>query len=117
MMWLIYIFLGVGLAFQILGTLALHRFPDVYTRLHGTTKCTTFGSVFLYIGIIIYAFPVLGQAFIPFSVHVIMLMLLVMITSSTGAHAIARASHRGGVLPKGAVVDMLEEKRRRSNDF
>lgn len=114
---MIYVFFGVGLAFNLLGALSLHRFPDVYTRLHGTTKCTTFGSIFLYAGVILYAFPFLGEAFIPFSIHVIILMFMIMVTSSTGAHAIARASYRSGILPKMVVVDRLKEDRRKSNDF
>ena len=31
-----------------------------------------------------------------------------MITNPTGAHAIARAAHRSGVKPVGAVIDELE---------
>jgi multicomponent Na+:H+ antiporter subunit G len=116
MMWLIQILVGAGLAFQALGALALHRFPDVYTRAHGTTKCTTFGSVLLYIGIILYSIPSLGGFEPSFAAHVVMLMPLVMLTNAAGAHAIARASHRSGNLPKGAVVDMLEEDRRKLHD-
>lgn len=116
-MWLTCLLIGVGLAFQTLGTLALHRFPDVYTRLHGTTKCSTLGSIFLYSGIILYAFPVLGEAAISFSVRVILLVLLIMLTSSTSAHAIARAAHNSGILPKMAVVDRLEEMKREPYDI
>jgi multicomponent Na+:H+ antiporter subunit G len=112
---LVHILLGTALAFQALGILALYRFPDVYTRLHGTTKCTTLGSVLLYAGIILYAFSALGRFEASFSVHVITLMVLIMVTNSTGAHAIARASHRSGILPKGAVVDALEKDRRESD--
>ena len=36
----------VGLFFNTLGAFSLYRFPDVYTRLHGATKCTTFGTLF-----------------------------------------------------------------------
>jgi len=55
MMWeIIYIFLGIGVAFNMLGSLGLIRFPDVYTRLHAGTKCTTFGSIFICFAIIAY---------------------------------------------------------------
>jgi len=33
-----------------------------------------------------------------------------LLTNPTGAHAIARAAHRSGVKPVGAVVDDLEKK-------
>ena len=106
-----YILLGIGMVFQTLGSLALHRFPDVYTRLHGATKCTTFGSIFIYLGVIVYAisFNYLG---IQLAIHTIVAMILILITNPTGAHAIARAAHKSGVMPKFAVVDRLKEERR-----
>jgi multicomponent Na+:H+ antiporter subunit G len=105
----IYILLGIGIIFQVLGVVALYRFPDVYTRLHGATKCTTFGSIFLYLGIILYGVKV-GYVALP--VHVFLVMMFLLATNPTGAHAIARAAHRGGVLPKKAVVDKLQEEGR-----
>ncbi len=106
MIWIIYLFLGIGTAWQILGTLALHRFPDVYTRLHGTTLCTTFGSIFLYLGIVLYG---INEGWLSLSIHTFIVMLMILITNPTGAHAIARAAHRSGVMPKKAVVDKLQE--------
>ena len=114
MIWLVYILVGAGMAFQALGVLALHRFPDVYTRLHGTTLCTTFGSILLYLGVILYAvlFSVPDRpGSISFSIRVFLVLCLILITSPTGAHAIARAAHRSGILPKMAVVDKLREER------
>lgn len=114
MMWLVYIFLGIGMTFQALGVLALHRFPDVYTRLHGATKCATFGSIFLYLGVILYA--ILSSipektSSISFAVHTFLVLFLILVTNPTGAHAIARAAYRSGILPKRAVVDKLREDR------
>jgi multicomponent Na+:H+ antiporter subunit G len=42
-------------------------------------------------------------------VHVAIAILALLITNPTGAHAIARAAHRSGVLPKMAVIDRLAE--------
>lgn len=112
MIWLIYVLLGIGILFQALGTVALHRFPDVYTRLHGATKCTTFGSIFIYLGIIVYGvmlFLAGKTSYVSLPVHTSIVMILVLITNPTGAHAIARAAHRSGVMPKMAVVDKLRE--------
>jgi len=53
---LVYAFLGIGVLFNGLGSIALLRFPDVYTRLHGATKCTTFGSIFTALAVIVYGF-------------------------------------------------------------
>ena len=41
---IIYLLLGIGVFFNLLAGVGLLRFPDVYTRLHAGTKCTTFGS-------------------------------------------------------------------------
>jgi multicomponent Na+:H+ antiporter subunit G len=110
MIWLVYLLLGIGTLFQILGTLALHRFPDVYTRMHGATKCTTFGSLFIYIGVIIYGIImyVSGEAaYASLSLHTFVVMIFILVTNPTGAHALARAAHRSGVMPERAIVDRL----------
>jgi len=109
---LIFLLLGIGIVFQTLGALALHRFPDAYTRLHGATKCTTFGSIFIYLGIILYgAMLAFGgmEEYTILSLHTAIVMVMLLLTNPTGAHAIARAAHRSGVFPKQAVVDRLKE--------
>jgi len=109
----IYILLAIGVIFQILGTTSLHRFPDVYTRLHGATICTTFGSIFLYLGVIIYGllsfFAGDSASLILFS-HTFLIMLILLTTNPTASHAIARAAYKSGLKPKKAVVDDLKEK-------
>ncbi len=112
---IIYIFLAIGLIFNLLASIALIRFPDVYTRLHGGTKCTTFGSIFLSGAIIIYGLkewylnPSVSSPVLP--VHVFIALIAILVTNPTGAHAIARAAHKSGVMPVKAVVDDLKEER------
>ena len=104
----------VGLFFNTLGAFSLYRFPDVYTRLHGATKCTTFGTLFTMFAVVAYSLSKLiekGEArFGVFIIHGAVAALVLLITNATGAHAIARAAHRSGILPERAVVDRLEEK-------
>ncbi len=107
---LIYVLFGISVAFNGLGVIALIRFPDVYTRLHGATKCTTFGSIFTTLAIIAYGFARGGAAHETLAIHTIIALFAILITNPTGAHAIARAAHRSGVRPKGAVVDRLEDR-------
>ncbi|HPE66915.1 MAG TPA: monovalent cation/H(+) antiporter subunit G, partial [Synergistales bacterium] len=45
----------VSVFFNSLGAVSLYRFPDVYTRLHGATKCTTFGTIFIAVAVVLYA--------------------------------------------------------------
>jgi multicomponent Na+:H+ antiporter subunit G len=105
--------LGIGLIFNILGTVSLYRFPDVYTRLHGTTKCTTFGSLFTSAAVVVYGLSRFFQGyegrFVTLSLHVVIAVLALLISNATGANAIARAAHRSGIMPVRAVFDRLAE--------
>jgi multicomponent Na+:H+ antiporter subunit G len=104
------ILFGIGVLFNALGAVALIRFPDVYTRLHGATKCTTFGAIFTIVGVIVYGFVRGGDAQQTLAIHSIVALVALLLTNPTGAHAIARAAYRSGIKPWGAVVDKLEEK-------
>lgn len=114
MMWeILYIFLGVGVFFNLLGSLGLLRFPDVYTRLHAGTKCTTFGSIFICLAVIDYGLWKWydgDKQMITMAIHSFVALVAILLTNPTGAHAIARAAHRSGVKPARAVVDDLEEE-------
>lgn len=107
----------VGVGFNLLGTVALYRFPDVYTRLHGATKCTTFGSLFTSLAVVVYGlhrFLEGGEGrYLVLLIHSLVAVVALLVTNATGAHAMARAAHRSGVAPIHAVVDRLAEDRRR----
>ena len=110
---IIYILLGIGVFFNLLAGVGLLRFPDVYTRLHAGTKCTTFGSIFLVGSVVLLGLKNWwtgdpnGSVL---AIHSIVALAAILITNPTGAHAIARAAHRSGVKPIGAVVDDLKNK-------
>jgi len=110
---LIYILLGIGIFFNVLAGVGLLRFPDVYTRLHAGTKCTTFGSIFICGSVVILGLKMWYQGSTDGSVlaiHTVGALVAILLTNPTGAHAIARAAHKSGVKPVGAVVDSLREK-------
>ena len=44
------------------------------------------------------------------AIHTAGALVAILITNPTGAHAIARAAHRSGVKPVGAVIDELDKK-------
>jgi len=110
---IVYIFLTVGVFFNLLAGFGLLRFPDVYTRLHAGTKCTTFGSIFICGSVILIGLRMWltnnpnGSIL---TIHTIIALIAILLTNPTGAHAIARAAHRSGVKPVGAVIDELEGK-------
>jgi len=110
---LIYVLFGIGVFFNLLAGVGLLRFPDVYTRLHAGTKCTTFGSIFLVGSVILIGLKMWYTGSTDGSVlafHSGFALVAILLTNPTGAHAIARAAHRSGVKPVKAVVDDLEHK-------
>lgn len=106
---LIYALLAIGAAFNALGAVALLRFPDVYTRIHGATKCTTFGSIFSILAVVVYGLVQGGGDGSTMAVRAFLALVFLLLTNPTGSHALARAAHRSGIKPFRAVVDRLEE--------
>ena len=110
-----YIFIVIGLFFNVVGCVGLNRFPDVYTRLHAATKCTTFGAIFLILAVVVQSASIWAmegayssQSIL--SIHAVIVLVVLLITNATSAHAIARAAHRSGEKPARAVVDDREGK-------
>ena len=113
-LFLIFLFLIIGIFFNLLAGAGLLRFPDVYTRLHAGTKCTTFGSIFICGSVILLGLKNWYQGDLNGSVlalHTGAALVAILLTNPTGAHALARAAHKSGVKPFGAVVDHLENKK------
>ncbi len=109
--------LGIGILFNTLGVIGILRFPDVYTRLHAETKMTTFGTIFLALGVILYAGGMLAgtndSQYLTLAIHTAIAVIALAFTNATGSHAIARAAHRSGQLPDPSVVDRLAEVKSR----
>jgi len=110
---LIYICLAIGVVFNSLGVLGLLRFPDLYTRMHATTKATTFGSIFTSLAVIVYGlsmfFSQSDSQYLTLAIHAFLAVAFLAFTNAVSAHAIARAAHKSGIKPMLAVVDRLEE--------
>ena len=111
---IIYIFLGIGVFFNMLAGVGLLRFPDVYTRLHAGTKCTTFGSIFIIGSVVLVGLKTWwfnndtnGSVL---AIHSAFALIAILLTNPVGAHAIARAAHRSGIMPAQAVIDELQDK-------
>ncbi len=97
-------FILVGLLFDLFGCIGLVRLPDVYNRLQASTKCVTLGTCFILFG----SFLLMG-----FLWKAILAIAFVVMSSPTGAHAIAHAAHRSGIkLWKKSVVDKYEEDKK-----
>lgn len=71
-----------------LGTL---RLPDVFTRMHASTKAGTLGSSFILIGAAVH-FGVLSV-----TAKAILAILFILLTAPIAGHMIGRAAQRTGV--------------------
>ena len=91
----------VGSFFLLVGTIGLLRLPDVYNRLHATTKATTLGAASFFLAGAVYFGPThLGGAGLTSLVGIVFLFA----TAPTGAHMISQAAERMGIAFAGDAV-------------
>ena len=101
-----WLFIGVGLAFDLFGAIGLVRLPDIYNRLQAATKCVTLGTCMILFGVFLH-FGVTSLG-----VKALICLVFILLTSPTGAHALARGAHVSGVrLWKGSVGDAYRDAR------
>ncbi|MHC4741941.1 MAG: monovalent cation/H(+) antiporter subunit G [Planctomycetota bacterium] len=100
-----YIFITVGVLFNIFGCIGLVRFPDVYNRLQASTKCVTLGTIMVLLGVAIAT----GSG--AMAAKAVICAVFVLITSPTAAHAIAKGAYAAGVeLWEKSIVDKYAKK-------
>ncbi len=96
--------IGLGIAFDVVGSLGLVRLPDVYCRMQAATKCVTLGTMLIVAGAVVTVGT--GSALAKGGLCLAFLLL----TSPTGSHALARAAHRSGTrLWEGSLLDQLTD--------
>jgi len=84
---LISLFLIIGGAFALIGSIGLARLPDLFMRLHGPTKATTLGVGGILIASVLH-FSSRGEGL---SLHELLVTLFLFITAPISAYLIARA--------------------------
>jgi len=91
--------ISMGVAFDLFGCIGLVRLPDIYNRLQGATKCVTLGTCLILLGVLIHSGGAMG-------IKALLCAIFILLTSPTGAHALARGAHKSGVkLWEGSVMD------------
>lgn len=81
----------LGSFFLLVGTIGLLRLPDVYNRMHATSKATTLGAASLFLaGFVYFDAQAAGLTSL---VGIVFLFL----TAPTGAHMISRSAQKMGV--------------------
>lgn len=84
---LILLSLSLGLFFFAVGVIGLLRLPDVYCRMHATTKCDTLGGELILVALILHY----GMS--AASIRLIIMIIFIWITSPTAAQIIAKAAY------------------------
>lgn len=86
--WLVAVLAVAGSLFVLLGSVALAKLPDFYTRLHGPTKATTLGLGALVLASIVYFNFVKEQL----SLQQLLIALFLFITAPITAHMLIKAA-------------------------
>jgi multicomponent K+:H+ antiporter subunit G len=86
--WLVALLAVAGSLFVLLGSVALVKLPDFYTRLHGPTKATTLGLGALVLASMLYFNFVKGEL----SLQQLLIALFLFITAPITAHMLIKAA-------------------------
>ncbi len=104
---LIFMLYLAGAFFNFAGVVGIIRMPDLYCRLHSSSKNTTLGSLLILFGLTLREFQV-GEG--PAGLKVLLIGAFVLIVTPIGSHALARAAYKYGVpLWEGSVIDQYAE--------
>ncbi len=87
------LFISVGCGIMAISALGLYRFPDIYMRLHSSTKINTGGAMNILVGLMIRT-----GIHLP-TVKLLVLIFLIFILAPVISHAIARSAHLQGKTP------------------
>jgi len=83
----------IGAFFFFIGTVGILRLPDFYSRTHAATKCDTVGAGSIFLGLM------LMQDFGVVTLKLVAIAALLLLSSPTAGHALARAAYRTGLKP------------------
>jgi multicomponent Na+:H+ antiporter subunit G len=82
------IFFFLGAFFMLVSAIGLIRFPDLYTRMHATTKATSFALLLLVVGTAVF-FGTLAVW-----VKAVLVVIFVYLTAPLASHSIAQSKKK-----------------------
>jgi len=85
--WLVFVFLILGALFILISAIGILRLPDLYMRMHASTKTTSLGIFLLLVGALL-AMPDFSTI-----IKGILVVLFTFLTSPLGAHTVSKAGH------------------------
>jgi len=87
------VFITVGSLSIIVGLLGVYRMPDFYTRLHAASVIDTLGAMLILLGLMIH------HGFTMVSLKLFLILIFILITTPTAAHALAKSALHGKLRP------------------
>jgi multicomponent Na+:H+ antiporter subunit G len=102
-----WIFLAAGGLFCVVGAVGLLRMPDFYSRMHAASVIDTLGAGLILLGLMLQAPGWLVAA------KLVAIALLLLFTSPTATHALAKAAFARGMKPLLAGEDTKESPSKR----
>lgn len=87
------LFITIGALSIIVGLLGVYRMPDFYTRLHAASIIDTLGTILILFGLILYY----GLNIV--SLKLLLILIFILITTPTAAHALAKSALHGNLKP------------------
>lgn len=95
-------FLVLGALLAVIAGVGLHRFEDVFARMHAATKPATLGVALVLVGAAMHL-PDVGSV-----TKLLLVIALQFVTAPVGAHLVGRAAYRAGTELSTAIrVDEL----------
>jgi multicomponent Na+:H+ antiporter subunit G len=86
-----FIFICIGILFNLFGCIGLIRLPDVYNRLQSATKCVTLGTCSILMGVIFY------YGFNNAGFKAIIAIPLLFFTATVAAHVLVKGAYLFGI--------------------
>ncbi|UII30589.1 monovalent cation/H(+) antiporter subunit G [Fulvivirga ulvae] len=106
--WIAIVLLALGALFILLASVGLIRLPDIYTRMHATTKAPTLGIMLMLTGLCIY-FPSF-----PTVIKSLLILIFIFLTIPVASHMIGRSAHMMNTKKwKSTSRDDLEKSRKK----
>lgn len=98
-------FMLAGAFFVAVAALGVLRMPELYARMHSSTKAGTLGLGLILLSVVLH-FGSLG-----IGARALATLVFVALTAPVGAHVVGRAAYYTGTpLWKGTVVDEIQER-------
>ncbi|HEX6257372.1 MAG TPA: monovalent cation/H(+) antiporter subunit G [Euzebyales bacterium] len=96
------ILLLAGCLLALIAAVGLHRFPDLFCRMHAATKPATLGMLCIAVAVGI-AVPVQGSV-----VKLLLVVVLQFLTAPVAAHMVGRAAYKSGIeMASSTILDEL----------